>query len=76
MKGKEMVVYGARIAQKGAVVLAATTTFAMAQGSGYDVSSVTAAIALAVTAILAIGAAVVAGPRISVKVWKWISRAL
>lgn len=49
---------------------------AFAQASSYDVTSVTAQITAAVTAILAIGAAVVAGPRIAIKVWKWIARAL
>jgi hypothetical protein len=48
---------------------------AFAQG-GIDTTDVTAQITAAATAVLAIGAAVVAGPKIAVKVFKWIGRAL
>lgn len=60
----------------GAVAMAPVAAFAQSSGGGYDTSTVTTAIAGAVTAILAIGAAVVAGPKIAVKVWKWIGSAL
>lgn len=63
------------VVQGGAVGLAATAGSAMAQTS-YDTSSVTTQITAAVAAILLIGAAVVAGPKIAIKVWKWIGRAL
>jgi len=63
-------------AQMALVLLAGSTGAVFAQSSSYDVTSVTAQITAAVTAILAIGAAVVAGPRIAIKVWKWIARAL
>ena len=64
--------------QYGAVGVAACTGLALAQsgGSSYDTSAVTTQITAAVVAILAIGAAVVAGPKIAVKVWKWVGRAL
>jgi hypothetical protein len=73
MKFRNMVKkYGARTVVYGSLL---SPLAAFAQTS-YDVTSVTAAITAAVTAILAIGAAVVAGPRIAIKVWKWIGRAL
>ena len=67
---------GLSFAQRGALLLGAGTTAAFAQSSTYDVTGVTGQITAAVVAVLAIGAAVTAGPKIAVKVWKWASRAL
>lgn len=55
--------------------VALAPAFAFAQ-SGIDTTSVTTQITAAATAVLLIGAAVVAGPKIAVKVYKWIGRAL
>jgi len=64
--------YGAKVVAYGSM-LAPLPLFAQ---TTYDTSAVTTAIAATVVAILAIGAAVVAGPKIAVKVWKWVGRAL
>jgi hypothetical protein len=54
--------------------LAMTPLFASAQA--IDITGVSTQITAAATAVLAIGAAVVAGPKIAVKVYKWVGRAL
>ena len=76
MKLKEVGQRALVVVQRGSVLLSATVGTAMAQGATYDTASVTTQITAAVTAILAIGAAVTAGPKIAIRVWKWIGRAL
>lgn len=58
--------------------LVAVSGLALAQSGGgsYDTSALTTAATQAAAAVLAVGAAIVAGPKIAVKVWKWIGRAL
>lgn len=62
--------------QLAVILYGASAASAFAQTTTYDVSTVTTAIAATVAAILSIGAAVVAGPKIAIKVWKWIGSAL
>ncbi len=56
---------------------AAVAPMAFAQTTPtFDTTTVVAAIAAAAVAIGLLGAAVVAGPKIAVKAWKWISASL
>lgn len=66
---------GLRSLQVALIGMAASGA-AMAQTGGIDTSDVLTQVTAAATAVLAVGAAIVAGPKIAVKVYKWIGRAL
>ena len=73
MKSKWM---GALRKVVGGCMIGLAPAAAFAQSGGIDTGAITTAITAATTAIALVGAAVVSGPKVTAKVYKWISSAL